>query len=78
MGHGIPLAFLVIFDKMEASTKILHFIIRTHGRSTQLISVDSRNFKKWGRSPTTTKNVGERLKLLGDIFIQTFLTVDFY
>ena len=55
-------------------------------------SVDSRNFKKWGRSPTTTQNVGEGLKILGDDFmikfklikirfqfIYTFLTaVDFY
>ena len=32
-------------------------------------SVDSRNFKKWGRSPTTTQNVGEGLKILGDDFM---------
>ena len=54
-------------------------------------SVDSRNFKKWGRSPTTTENVGEGLKILGDDFMIKFklmkntfsvyldiLTVDFY
>ena len=33
------------------------------------ISVDARNFKKWGRSPTTTQNVGEGLKILGDDFM---------
>ena len=33
------------------------------------LSVDSRNFKKWGRSPTTTQNVGEGLKILGDDFM---------
>ena len=32
-------------------------------------SVDSRNFKKWGRSPTTTQNMGEGLKILGDDFM---------
>ena len=37
-----------------------------------LFSVDSRNFKKWGRSPTTTQNVGERLKILGDDFMMKF------
>ena len=31
-----------------------------------IFSVDSRNFKEWGRSPTTTQNVGEGLKILGD------------
>ena len=36
------------------------------------ISVDSRNFKKWGRSPTTTQNVGEGLKILGDDFMIKF------
>ena len=35
-------------------------------------SVDSRNFKKWGRSPTTTQNVGEGLKNLGDDFMIKF------
>ena len=35
-------------------------------------SVDSRNFKKWGRSPTTTQNVGEGLKILGDDFMMKF------
>ena len=34
-----------------------------------IFSVDSRNFKKWGRSPTTTQNVGEGLKILGDDFM---------
>ena len=38
----------------------------------QFISVDSRNFKKWGRSPTTTQNVGEGLKILGDDFMMKF------
>ena len=37
-----------------------------------LYSVDSRNFKKWGRSPTTTQNVGEGLKILGDDFMMKF------
>ena len=32
-------------------------------------SVDSRNFEKWGRSPTTAQNVGEGLKNLGDNFM---------
>ena len=36
------------------------------------VSVDSRNFKKWGRSPTTTQNVGEWLKILGDDFMIKF------
>ena len=31
------------------------------------VSFDSRNFKKWGRSPTTTQNVGD-----GDDFIIKF------
>ena len=35
-------------------------------------SVDSRNFKKWGRSPTTTQNVGEGLKIVGDDFMIKF------
>ena len=35
----------------------------------RVYSVDSRNFKKWGRSPTTTQNVGEGLKILGDDFM---------
>ena len=35
-------------------------------------SVDSRNFKKWGRSPITAQNVGERLKILGDDFMIKF------
>ena len=35
-------------------------------------SVDSRNFKKWGRSPTTAQNVGEGLKILGDDFMIKF------
>ena len=35
-------------------------------------SVDSRNFKKWGRPPTTTQNVGEGLKILGDDFMMKF------
>ena len=35
-------------------------------------SVDSRNFKKWGRSPTTTQNVGEGLKIVGDDFMMKF------
>ena len=35
-------------------------------------SVDSRNFKKWGRSPTTTQSVGEWLKILGDDFMIKF------
>ena len=35
-------------------------------------SVDSRNFKKWGRSPTTTQNVGEGLKIMGDDFMIKF------
>ena len=37
-----------------------------------VLSVDSRNFKKWGRSPTTTQNVGEGLKILGDDFMIKF------
>ena len=37
-----------------------------------IISVDSRNFKKWGRSPTTTQNVGEGLKIVGDDFMMKF------
>ena len=37
-----------------------------------IISVDSRNFKMWGRSPTTTQNVGEGLKILGDDFMMKF------
>ena len=36
------------------------------------ISVDSRKFKKWGRSPTTTQNVGEGLKVLGNDFMIKF------
>ena len=36
------------------------------------ISVDSRNFKKWGRSPTTAQNVGEGLKILVDDFMIKF------
>ena len=36
------------------------------------LSVDSRNFKKWGRSPTTTQNVGEGLKIVGDDFMMKF------
>ena len=36
------------------------------------ISVDSRNLKKWGRSPTTAQNVGEGLKILGDDFMIKF------
>ena len=35
-------------------------------------SVDSRNLKKWGRSPTTAQNVGEGLKILGDDFMIKF------
>ena len=35
-------------------------------------SVDSRNLKKWGRSPTTAQNVGEGLKILGDGFMIKF------
>ena len=35
-------------------------------------SVDSRNFKKWGRSPTIARNVGEGLKILGDGFMIKF------
>ena len=34
-----------------------------------LFSVDSRNFKKWGQSPTTAQNVGAELKNLGDNFL---------
>ena len=40
-----------------------------HTRQPKRCSVDSRNFKKWGRSPTTTQNVGEGLKILGDDFM---------
>ena len=41
------------------------------------ISVDSRNFKKWGGgggggSPTTAKIVAEGLKILGDDFMINF------
>ena len=36
------------------------------------LSVDSKNFKKWGRSPTTTQNVGEGLKIVGDDFMMKF------
>ena len=39
---------------------------------SNLHSVDSRNFKKWGRSPTTTQNVGEGLKIVGDDFMMKF------
>ena len=41
-------------------------------RSLTSNSVDSRNFKKWGRSPITTQNVGEGLKILGDDFMMKF------
>ena len=37
-----------------------------------LPSVDSRNFKKWGRSLTTTQNVGQGLKIHGDDFMIKF------
>ena len=40
--------------------------------TNQYVSVDSRNFKKCGRSPTTTQNVGEGLKILGDDFMMKF------
>ena len=39
---------------------------------SNFLSVDSRNFKKWGRSPTTAQNVGERLKFLEDDFMIKF------
>ena len=40
------------------------------------LSVDSRNFKKWGRSPTTAKIVGEGLKILGDDFMINFKVME--
>ena len=46
------------------TTWILSFFIN-QSINESINSVDSRNFKKWGRSPTTTQNVGGGAKNSG-------------
>ena len=63
-GVGVkPAAHLMKFYLLQWEVMKVKFLINSN------ISVDSRNFKKWGRSPTTTQNVGEGLKILGDDFM---------
>ena len=58
------------FLKLSSVYSILYYILNKKLKLN--ISVDSRNFKKWGRSPTTAQNVGEGLKILGDDFMIKF------
>ena len=63
--------FLLVFPPNFCLYCGLHTIYYFR-KSQSKKSVDSRNFKKWGRSPTTAQNVVEELKSLGDDFMIKF------
>ena len=68
-GHsGVVLSIQGFQDLPEIALPLMVF----HIKDIFHYSVDSRNFKKWGRSPTTTQNVGEGLKIMGDDFMMKF------